>query len=919
MEVFNKIRNTVSNLGAVLPGNPVTREFEVERHIASAGPGLLWKIFQGYKRSTKQEAAVFVLEKKQLERYSKRDRDVILDILKKGVAQLTRLRHPSILTVQHPLEESRESLAFATEPVFASLANLLGNNENMPVPPPPDLKDFKLFEVEIKYGLLQIGEGLVFLHNDVKMMHRNICPTSVIINKSGAWKIAGFDFSVSCSNPNDPQPEFPFYELEADLPPAAQPNLDYVAPEYVLTLKCDTASDMFSLGMMVYAVFNNGSPIYNNCGNLSTLKKHAKKLQQLSASVFSCFPSEAKEHFKMLLNATAEVRPDAHQFSKFQFFEDVGVKTLQYLDSLYQWDNLQKSHFFKGLPQVLAQMPKRVALQRVLPCLVKEYVNPEMVPFVLPNVLLIAEQVSKEEFRHNILPDLIPVFKLQEPVQILLIFMQKMELLLTKCPPEDIRNHVLPMVYRSLESDAQQIQELCLNVIPNFAGLIEYSAMKNALIPHIKKLCLTTSYLSVRVNCLVCLGKLLEHLDKWLVLDDILPVLPQIPSKEPAVLMGILGIYKLAMTHKKLGITKDVMATKVIPFLMPLTIENGLTLNQFNAIISVVKDMINKVETEHRGKLEQLNSIRQEQSSTLEMTQVHPIKQGEIFSDLDSNKSKDANSLGDMFQGLGLDSYVNKSPASKASVTSQFSSVSTTASNTSQLRKVELSLEEKQQLAQQQEQQLRFKMQAPIIPENKPLSTSNPAKPRNLTNSLLDTNLTSLGLSPGSTGPLQLSSSQNSLSPLAQSSTGLMSNAINQTSFRGHTNTNTLNSWPAFSQPLLGAQATTFQPQSSNLSSLDNLLIPGISSSRLKPPLNQISSGPQSLPVSVFPSFQPQRMAVNQPLISQSHPYSFQSTVSSQPHQGTGSQSIMGTNMQQKQMSSISQSCAKDELDDFFS
>jgi len=46
----------------------------------------------------------------------------------------------------------------------------------------------------------------------------------------------------------------------------------------------------------------------------------------------------------------------------------------------------------------------------------------------------------------------------------------------------------------------------------------------------------------VRVNCLVCVGKLLEHLDKWLVLDEVLPFLPQIPSREPAVLMGILGM-----------------------------------------------------------------------------------------------------------------------------------------------------------------------------------------------------------------------------------------------------------------------------------------------------------------------------------------------------------------------------------------
>ena len=54
--------------------------------------------------------------------------------------------------------------------------------------------------------------------------------------------------------------------------------------------------------------------------------------------------------------------------------------------------------------------------------------------------------------------------------QVLLIFMQRMEMLLSKTPPTDVKNDVLPMVYRALESDASQIQELCLSIIPGFAG-----------------------------------------------------------------------------------------------------------------------------------------------------------------------------------------------------------------------------------------------------------------------------------------------------------------------------------------------------------------------------------------------------------------------------------------------------------------
>ena len=122
--------------------------------------GLLWKIFSGIKKSTRQPAAVFVLEKRSLEsKYpgSERrlERDRLLDQLKKSISQLTRLRHPQILTVQFPLEESRDCLAFATEPVFASLANLLGRYDNLH-PVPPQIRDYKMFDVEIKYGLLQV-------------------------------------------------------------------------------------------------------------------------------------------------------------------------------------------------------------------------------------------------------------------------------------------------------------------------------------------------------------------------------------------------------------------------------------------------------------------------------------------------------------------------------------------------------------------------------------------------------------------------------------------------------------------------------------------------------------------------------------------------------------------------------------------
>ena len=47
MSLFGRIKSAVV-------GNPVTKEYEIGRHLASAGPGLLWKVHSGVKKSTRQ-------------------------------------------------------------------------------------------------------------------------------------------------------------------------------------------------------------------------------------------------------------------------------------------------------------------------------------------------------------------------------------------------------------------------------------------------------------------------------------------------------------------------------------------------------------------------------------------------------------------------------------------------------------------------------------------------------------------------------------------------------------------------------------------------------------------------------------------------------------------------------------------------
>lgn len=295
-----------------------------------------------------------MFEKRQLEKWSKDDRESMLEQMKRGITQLTKIRHPCVLIVQHPLEESRESLAFATEPVFGSLANVLGQHHNMPQPLPSEMRDFKLFDVEIKYGLVQLLEGLAFLHADVKLLHRNICPESIMINRSGAWKISGFEFCSLNQTPQETKPYWSLPDYNSSWHALTQPPLEYTAPEVALISSHSPASDIYSLGVLIYAMHSTGGKPLKVFGkDYGAFKRFANELKQGRYPNLSTLPDGLQEHVKLMLNATPEMRPDVHELPKVAYFDDVAVKALSYLDALFQWDNLQKSKFYKGLPQVI--------------------------------------------------------------------------------------------------------------------------------------------------------------------------------------------------------------------------------------------------------------------------------------------------------------------------------------------------------------------------------------------------------------------------------------------------------------------------------------------------------------------------------------------------------------------------------------
>ena len=89
-----------------------------------------------------------------------------------------------------------------------------------------------------------------------------------------------------------------------------------MAPEYSTTKSYDSQADMFSLGMLIYALYNHGKTLYECHDNYSAFVRMSDDLKTLNTAKLSALPLEVRDHVKMLLSVRPELRPDARQLAK---------------------------------------------------------------------------------------------------------------------------------------------------------------------------------------------------------------------------------------------------------------------------------------------------------------------------------------------------------------------------------------------------------------------------------------------------------------------------------------------------------------------------------------------------------------------------------------------------------------------------
>ena len=458
-----------------------------------------WKIFDAKNKKTQKDVSIFVFDRKALDQHSggvgrasaqnhKRAVEEVVERLRKEASSLARLRHPNILELTEPVEDTRGGgLQFATEPVTASLAGLLaekdeeeraagvGGRSSRYVTDDGDghrrRRDVEIDELEIQKGLLQISKALEFLHENAGLVHGNLTPDAIYINAKSDWKVSGLSFLSPPDNSDKSTSVTPvslheILNVDPRLPRSVQLNLDYASPDFVLDTNLNVSADMFSLGLLIVALYNSPheSPLHAN-SSLSTYKRLFASSSTIPSNNNNWLssrpvPKDLNPVLPRLITRRPAQRMNAREFQQSGYFDNILVSTIRFLDALPEKTPTEKGAFLRGLSRVIPSFPKSVMEKKVLPALLEEMKDKQLLGLILQNIFKIIELLpsGKRSFTDKILPRFREIFLTKAAAGAALerdtgkeaglaVLLENLRIIVSNCSGKEFKDGKIPLLY----------------------------------------------------------------------------------------------------------------------------------------------------------------------------------------------------------------------------------------------------------------------------------------------------------------------------------------------------------------------------------------------------------------------------------------------------------------------------------------
>uniref|UniRef100_A0A0N4ZME1 Protein kinase domain-containing protein n=1 Tax=Parastrongyloides trichosuri TaxID=131310 RepID=A0A0N4ZME1_PARTI len=323
----------------------------------SSTVGKYWEKYDGYSAIGGEEISILTFSRKCNIKAPVRvgrikNRLALIDLLRYEINQLTLLPNPRILRTIEPLEDSKEALTVPCEHIYRTLDSLVAHDG--------------ISHLESKLGALQIIEGLIYLHNSVHILHGNLTPSAIYITTNGLWKIGGFAFSVSANDAN----MYPCYPWTKKLAPELQPELDFLAPEYLDkdVQFVTNAADVFSFGVLICWIYTGGKRIIDAKNSLESYHIVVDQLDKCLTTVGFDIEGPLLSQIRDVLSKDPKKRPTMQVLALSKHFKDPSASVLRQLDDLTQlFDPSQKHLFLKEtLSKVVPEIPESVWFSRIV-------------------------------------------------------------------------------------------------------------------------------------------------------------------------------------------------------------------------------------------------------------------------------------------------------------------------------------------------------------------------------------------------------------------------------------------------------------------------------------------------------------------------------------------------------------------------
>lgn len=198
-----------------------------------------------------------------------------------------------------------------------------------------------------------------------------------------------------------------------------QLNLDYTSPDFAVDSNLTVAADIFSLGLLCVALYNSPHKSPLEChSSLSTCRKNFNSSGGIPSPTNNFLSSRpipkdlANYVLPRLLTRRPAQRMTAKEFQQSEYFDNILVSTIRFLDSFPAKAPNEKQAFLRGLIKVLPSFPKSVMEKKVLPALLEELKDKELLSLILHNVFKIIELLpsGRRAFGERVRPCLKEIF-----------------------------------------------------------------------------------------------------------------------------------------------------------------------------------------------------------------------------------------------------------------------------------------------------------------------------------------------------------------------------------------------------------------------------------------------------------------------------------------------------------------------------